>query len=157
MCRSARRSLAAGGVPDTHGAVVGCGDDARAVGAEARIGHLVFVPVQYCDLAPRGGVEDVCASLPAPVTIRVPSALKAAERTGDGCLRTSSSRPLAASQMRAVPSVEAVTIRAPSGLKRASLTVSVCPLRTPISRLLAASHICAVPSMQIARRCLPSD
>ena len=45
-------------------------------------------------------------------------------------LRVAISRPVAASQMRAVWSSDAVTTRLPSGLKAADVTGSPCPLRT---------------------------
>jgi hypothetical protein len=56
--------------------------------------------------------------------MRDPSGLKAAEFTPPSWpRRTAISLPVAASQMRAVLSVDAVTMRDPSGLKAAEVTV----------------------------------
>ena len=54
--------------------------------------------------------------------------------------------PVAASQMRAVLSADAVTMRDPSGLKAAEFTVSSWPRRTAISLAVAASQMRAVLS-----------
>ena len=55
--------------------------------------------------------------------MRVPSVLKAPEKTLSSCpRRTVNSLPLAASHTRAVVSSEAVTMRVPSGLNTADLT-----------------------------------
>ncbi len=55
--------------------------------------------------------------------MRFPSGLKAAEFTQSSCpCRTASSLPLAAPQMRAVLSYDAVTTCNPSGLKAADFT-----------------------------------
>ena len=51
---------------------------------------------------------------------------------------------LAASQMRAVLSLDAVTMRDPSGLKAAESTALSWPRRTAISLALAASQMRAV-------------
>jgi hypothetical protein len=51
-----------------------------------------------------------------------------------------------ASQIRNVPSLEAVSTRRPSALKTAEFTAFLWPMSAPISRPLAASHIRAVPS-----------
>ena len=60
--------------------------------------------------------------------------------------RTAISLLLAASQMRAVLSIDAVTMRDPSGLKAAEFTTSSWPRRTAISLPLAASQMRAVLS-----------
>ena len=54
--------------------------------------------------------------------------------------------PVAASQMRAVLSYDAVTMRDPSGLKAADFTWSSWPRRTAISLPVAASQMRAVLS-----------
>ena len=55
--------------------------------------------------------------------MRDPSGLKAAAVTDPACpRRTAISLAVAASQMRAVPSCDAVTMRNPSGLKAADQT-----------------------------------
>ena len=53
---------------------------------------------------------------------------------------------VAASQMRAVLSSDAVTMRDPSGLKAAEFTASSWPRRTAISLAVAASQMRAVLS-----------
>ena len=63
--------------------------------------------------------------------------------------------PVAASQIRAVLSQEAVTISFPLGLKAASMRTSR-PLITPIGRPLAASQICAVLSPDAVTMRVPS-
>ena len=55
--------------------------------------------------------------------------------------------PVAASQTRAVESVDPVTMRVPSGENDAEATVSVCPLRLTISRPVAAFQTRAVLSV----------
>jgi hypothetical protein len=60
--------------------------------------------------------------------------------------RTAISLAVAASQMRAVLSADAVTVREPSGLKAADDTPLSWPRRTAISLALAASQMRAVPS-----------
>ena len=56
--------------------------------------------------------------LSEPVTMCVPSGLNEVAQIGNSCpRRTVSCSPVAVSQMRAVLSGEAVTIRVPSGLK----------------------------------------
>ena len=62
---------------------------------------------------------------------------------------------VAASQIRAVLSQEAVTISFPLGLKAASMRTSR-PLITPIGRPLAASQICAVLSPDAVTMRVPS-
>ena len=77
--------------------------------------------------------------------MRAPSGLNAAELTALlWPLSSATSRPLAASQTRAVLSTDAVTTRAPSGLKAADSTRPPWPLSSAISRPLAASHTRAV-------------
>jgi hypothetical protein len=67
-----------------------------------------------------------------------------------------SSSPVVASQMRAVLSADAVTMRDPSGLKAADSTEKVCPRRTTISFAVAASHMRAVLSTDAVTMCEPS-
>ncbi len=64
--------------------------------------------------------------------------------------------PLAASQMRAVPSSLAVTTRVPSGLKAAEATALVWPRRSVSSLPLAASQMRAVPSSLAVTTRVPS-
>ena len=79
--------------------------------------------------------------------MRDPSGLKAAEYTASSWpRRTAISLAVAASQMRAVLSADAVTMREPSGLKAAELTASSWPRRTAISLAVAASQMRAVLS-----------
>ena len=80
--------------------------------------------------------------------MRVPSGLKAAELHRSRVpRRTAISLPVAASQMRAVLSSDAVTMRVPSGLKAADVTTLSWPRRTAISVPVAASQIRAVWSL----------
>jgi hypothetical protein len=60
--------------------------------------------------------------------------------------RRAISLPLSASQMRAVPSQDAVTTRVPSPLNAAVFTRLVWPFRTAISLPLSASQMHAVLS-----------
>ena len=58
--------------------------------------------------------------------------------------------------MRAVLSYDAVTMRAPSGLKAADVTSSSCPRRTVISLPVAASQMRAVLSNDAVTMRAPS-
>src|SRR6516162_8208945 len=80
--------------------------------------------------------------------MRDPSGLKAADCTKLSWPRRTaiSVVALAASQMRVVPSNDAVTMRDPSGLKAAEHTALSWPCRTAISLALAASQMRAVLS-----------
>ncbi len=64
--------------------------------------------------------------------------------------------PEAASQMRAVPSAEAVTICLPLGLQAALLTSSVWPVRLRSAVPEAESQMRAVSSAEAVTICLPS-
>ena len=117
------------------------GDDAGAVGAEGgRIDHGRLWPSRRRQLFAAGGVPDAGGPVEPAVTTRVPSGLKAARIDPVGvAARRASSSPLAASQMRAVPSKLAVTTRAPSGLKAARIDRRSWPRRT--RQLFAAGGV----------------
>jgi hypothetical protein len=66
--------------------------------------------------------------------------------------RTAISLPLAASQMRAVWSHDAVTMRDPSGLKAAEFTWPSWPRRIAISLALAASQMRALSAAAVTMR-----
>src|SRR6516162_1258462 len=87
------------------------------------------------------------------VTMRDPSGLKAAEFTSAPWpSRAAISLPRAASQMRAVQSVEAVTMRDPSGLKAAERRSPPWPRRATIFLPLAASQMRAVVPPAVTMR-----
>ena len=89
--------------------------------------------------------------------MRAPSGENAALCTASSCPRRAAiSAPVAASQMRAVPSKEAVTMRAPSGENAALRTQSSCPRRTAISAPVAASQSGAVRSAEAVTMRAPS-
>ena len=75
-----------------------------------------------------------------------PSGLKTAECTHCLWPRTAICRPLAACQIRAVLSAEAVTISDPSGLKLPDSTKSSCPRSTATCLPVLVSHSRAVLS-----------
>ena len=79
--------------------------------------------------------------------MRAPSGENAALCTELSCPRRAAiSAPVAASQMRAVRSKEAVTMRAPSGENAALTTRPSCPRRAAISAPVAASQMRAEQS-----------
>src|SRR5262249_13596068 len=91
------------------------------------------------------------------VTMRAPSGLKAADRTGPSWpRRTAISFAAAASQIRAVLSHDAVTMRDPSGLKAAEYTGPSWPRRTAICLAVAATQMRAgLSSDAVAMRAPP--
>ena len=80
--------------------------------------------------------------------ITAPSGLYTAESTSAECRSYggSTSRPVAGSHWRTVPSEDAVTKRAPSGLNAALVTLLACPRQVATSAPVAASHTRAVLS-----------
>ena len=144
--------LAGRRVPDARRLVVRRGDDALAVGAERRAPHNIFMAFERLAdrLAGRG----------------VPDPRRLVIRRGDDALAVGAERrathsaswplsgspiglPVAASQIRAVLSSDAVTMRLPSGLNAALSTTIVMALEgSPIGWPVAASQIRAVLSIR---------
>jgi hypothetical protein len=83
--------------------------------------------------------------------MREPSGLKAADVTPFSWRRTAISLALAASQMRAVLSCDAVTMRDPSGLNAAEVTQSSWPRKTAICLPVPQSDLSRFQSQMILR------
>ena len=103
-------------VPDARGLVKGCGDDAPPVGRERRRPHHIGMAGEHRERPRRGRVPDTRGLVgrrgdDAPPVGRERGRADRLVMAGS----TASCLPVAASQMRAVLSLEAVTIRRPSG------------------------------------------
>ena len=144
-------------VPYARRLVVGRGDDAGAVRAERRGGDIIAVPLERGEQRTGLRVPDdgglVFRGGDDARTIR------AERRGGDAGSMSRASpggSPVSASQMRAVPSFEAVTMWAPSGLNAADVTVSPCPSSSMRTVPVLASQIRAVLSFEAVTIRTPS-
>ena len=93
------------------------------------------------------------------VTIRVPVELNETPPRSSGCscrIGAASAFPVAASHKRAVRSLLAVAMRAPSGLNTAATISSSCRMGSPICAPVLASHKRAVLSALVVKMRRPS-
>src|SRR5262245_66524419 len=87
---------------------------------------------------------------------RLPSRLNDAEVISSSAPKTKSSAPVPGSQMRAVSSRDAMTIRDPLGWKETETTADACPRNSDVLEPVRASNRRAVPSSDMTRILVPS-
>ena len=141
-----QRDLATGGrIPEPDAVVPGGRGDPGTVGAEGGVVDEALMAAQHAVTLHRLRVPQphvaVLGGRRQPCPIR---AVAQAQTSPAWPWSTEISSPPAGSHSLMVPSSEAETRRAPSGLKRAWMTRLVCPRRTATGWPLAASQTRAV-------------
>src|SRR5216684_3127788 len=150
-------------VPHSHLLVHGCRNDLFPIRVEGGRPDRPLVSFEQCQGRAHAHVPEARRSVigrrhdPADIVAsHRPSALNEAFLTMLLPSRTTLALPVRASHRRAVPSMDAVTIRCPSGLKEAEKTTSVWPFNAFNSSPVVAFHSRAVLSYDAVTICCAS-